>query len=171
MQALSPSSFGLEPWKFVALRSATGIASLGAACFGQETVLSCSLAVAILVRTESDYAEGSEFLHQRSERFPGGYPVFVEDYRAYQEFLEKEGRIMAWARAQSYIACANMMMGATAAGLDSCAIEGFDDVRVLSLLTNDDAGWAVGLIVVFGWADEDPRPKIREPLSSISEIL
>ena len=168
---LSPSSFGLEPWKFVAVRGAQRIRGLGDACFGQEAVYSCALAIVILVRTESAYIEGSEFLRQRASRFPGGYPVFIEDYRGYHAFLEKEGRVMAWARAQAYIPCANMMSGAASAGLDSCAIEGYDEAALLSQLDEDGAEWAMGLMAVFGMADEAPRSKIREPLSAISRIL
>jgi nitroreductase len=168
---LSPTSFGLEPWKFVAVRSAAALEAVGEACLGQEAVSSSSLAVVVLVKREEAYREGSDFLRERSGRFPGGYPVFIEDYRGYHDFLEREDRVMAWARAQAYIACANMMTGATAIGLDSCAIEGYDEDKVLSALSEDKNRWAVGLLTVFGWADEEARPKIRQAMPEISKIV
>jgi len=168
---LSPSSFGLEPWHFVAVASPEKIASLGDACFAQEAVSSSACAVVILVRREAAFEIDAPFLKSRSERFPGGYGVFLDDYRNYHSFLSGEGRILEWSRAQSYIACANMMTGASFIGLDSCAIEGFDEEKVLALLGKDAAFWAAGLVVAFGERDESVRQKIREPIDSISEIM
>ncbi len=167
---LSPSSFGLEPWHFVAVTSPERLLSLGDACFAQEAVLSSACTIAILIRRESAFKIGSAFLKARAERFPGGYAVFAEDYRAYHAFLESRGRVLEWARAQAYIACANVMTGAAGIGLDSCAIEGFDEEKVLPFLGMDASAWTVGLLVSFGQRDEEIRPKIREPIEAISEI-
>ena len=167
---LSPSSFGLEPWHFVALTSPGQISALGDACFAQEAVLSSACTIAILIRRETAFEVDSAFLKARSERFPGGYEIFVDDYRGYHSFLESVGRILEWARAQSYIACANIMTGASSVGLDSCAIEGFDENKVLDLLGMDASLWIVGLLVSFGQRDEEMRPKIRETIESIAEI-
>jgi len=168
---LSPSSFGLEPWRFVVVTDDAGIKTLGDACFAQDPAYTCSAAVVILVRRESAYSLDAEFIGQRARRFPGGYPVFADDYRAYHEFLETEGRILHWARAQSYIACANMMTGAAAIGLDSCPLEGFDEGKVLSALGKDAEYWTVGIVVAFGIGDGEIRPKIREEAENISEFM
>ena len=168
---LSPSSFGLEPWHFVLVSSAEKIARLGEACFSQEPVFTSSFSLAILVRREDHYRLEAEFIHSRAERFPGGNGAFAEDYRGYHDFLDNAGRVMAWARAQAYIACANMMTGAAAIGLDSCPIEGFDEARVLEVVGKNARDWAVGLVVCFGLRDEEIRPKIREEIGSISERI
>ncbi|MFZ2913472.1 MAG: nitroreductase family protein [Rectinemataceae bacterium] len=168
---LSPSSFGLEHWHFTAVTDRKAIAALGAACFGQEAVSSAALVVIILVRTESAYGPDSAFVRERAERFPGGHPVFRADYSGYWEFLEREGRVLSWARAQSYIACANMMTGAAAADIDSCAIEGYDETRVLETLRADPESWAVGIVTSFGRLDEEIRPKIRGSISELASRL
>lgn len=183
---LSPSSFGLEHWKFFVTRaSGAGVAAaapaaraandlpvreaLYDACFAQDAVRTAGLVVAILVHRAADYEPDSAFARQRSERFPGGHPVFRDDYKGYYEFLASEGRIEEWARAQAYIACANMMTGAAAAGVDSCAIEGYREADVLAAFAASPAQWRVGIVAVFGRAAEPPREKIREPLSAIVE--
>jgi len=166
---LSPSSFGLEPWHFVLVASAEKIARLGDACFSQEPVFTSSFSVAILVRKEDHYHLDAEFIHSRAERFPGGYGAFADDYRGYHDFLENTGRTKDWARSQAYIACANMMTGAAAIGLDSCPIEGFDEARVLEVVGKNSRDWAVGLVVCFGARDEEIRPKIREDIGSLSD--
>ena len=193
---LSPSSFGLEHWKFFVNSasiaggaSGAGPASTGAgaggpvraatgtpvrdalydACFAQDAVKTAGMVVAILVHRAADYEPDSVFARQRSERFPGGHPVFRDDYKGYYEFLAAEGRIEEWARAQAYIACANMMTGAAAAGIDSCAIEGYREADVLAAFGAAPVEWRVGIVAVFGRAAEPPREKIREPLSKLVE--
>jgi nitroreductase len=166
---LSPSSFGLEHWKFVASRETTTKERLFAACFGQDCVRTAGLVVSTLVRREAAYDPDGGFVRARSERFPGGHPVFRADYIGYWEFLRSRDSVEDWAKAQVYIAVANMMTGAAAAGVDSCAIEGFDEEKVLEALGQDSASWRVGLVAVFGKSAETSREKIREPFESVVE--
>jgi len=176
---LSPSSFGLEHWRFIAVRakgegqktSEDLIPRLAKACFDQEAVGTASLCVAILVRRKLAYHPDGAFVRARSERFPGGHPVFKADYEGYYGFLESEGRLEHWARSQAYIALANMMTGAAAAGIDSCAIEGYKEAEVLAILDADPNEWNVGIIAVFGKRAEPFRDRIREPLNSIASYL
>jgi nitroreductase len=172
---LSPSSFGLEHWEFVAVRGdARDPASEGRlmdrlreACLSQDAVGTAALFVALLVRPAVDYEPGSEFLKSRASRFPGGYPVFLEDYEGYYAHLVAEGLVEHWARAQAYVACANMMTGAAAAGIDSCAIEGYDQAALLDALGVDRLARRAGLAVVFGYRDEERRERIRESFASV----
>lgn len=179
---LSPSSFGLEHWKFFVSSAETGSSARAAsgpsvrealydACFAQDAVKTAGMVVAILVHRAADYEPDSAFARQRSERFPGGHPVFRDDYKGYYDFLASEGRIEEWARAQAYIACANMMTGAAAAGVDSCAIEGYRETDILAAAGASREAWRVGIVVVFGRAAEPPREKIREPLPELVEYL
>jgi len=166
---LSPSSFGLEPWRFVAARDRGLIERLFEACFRQDAVRTASLVVAILVRRAADYEPDCDFVRSRSERFPGGHPVFRADYSGYYDFLASEGRLEEWARSQSYIACANMMTGAAAAGIDSLAVEGYDEAAVLAALGEPESKWRVGIVAVFGRRAEAARDKIREDRASVIE--
>ncbi len=168
---LSPSSFGLEPWRFVVFSGQEGIKSLGEICFNQEAVSSAAFAVAILLLRSESFQPDSEFVRARSERFPGGYQVFRPDYQPYHEFLESVGRTEHWARAQSYIAASFMMAGAAAIGLDSCPIEGFDESALLRYLAKDENKWMPGIVVVFGKRDENIRHKIREPIENLAEFI
>ncbi len=168
---LSPSSFGLEPWRFVANRPGGQVRqALFEACFAQDGVRTAGMVVAILVRRAEAYDPDGPLVLQRSARFPGGHPVFRADFVGYYEFLKAEGRLEEWARAQAYIPCANMMTGAKAAGIDSCAIEGYKEAEVLAALGFDPDIWRVGIVVTFGRPAEPVREKIREGLKAISEF-
>ncbi len=165
---LSPSSFGIEHWHLFAVRSPSSIASLKAACFDQDAVGTASLAVVAAARRAWAYDPDGEFIAARGCRFPGGLGVFREDFRGYYEYLKAFGLTDHWARAQCYIASANMMTGAASAGIDSCAIEGYEDRAVLDLLSLDADLWATGIVTVFGFsAETGPREKIRMPVSEI----
>lgn len=159
---LSPSSFGIEHWHLYAVRSQDAIARLRSACFDQDAVGTASLVVVAVARRAWAYDPDGEFIAERGGRFPGGLTVFRDDFRGYYEFLESNALADHWARSQCYIACANMMTGAAASGIDSCAIEGYDDRTVLSVLGLDPEKWETGIVTVFGFsAEEAPREKIR----------
>jgi nitroreductase len=165
---LSPSSFGLEHWHLWAVTGAEAKKRLYDACFAQDAVGTASLVVVAAVRRARFYDPASDFIRERGSRFPGGLQVFVDDYRGYWKYLEENGLTDGWARAQSYIACANMMTGAAAKGLDSCAIEGFDDRKVLAALGLSPDEWQTGIVTVFGHsAETEVREKIRMPAEEI----
>jgi len=164
---LSPSSFGLEPWRFIVSRGATEKDALYRACFDQENLRTAALVVTIAVRSAPSYHPESDFVRQRAARFPGGYPVFVADYRPYWQYLDAAGALDAWARSQAYIALANMMTLAAALGVDSCAIEGFREDEVRRILGLKAEDWRLAILVPFGYRDEPVRGKIREPYDAV----
>jgi nitroreductase len=166
---LSPSSFGLEHWHFEVIEGRKSILALGKACLGQEAVCTAPCAIVILTRRGAELDPDSDFVRQRGLRFPGSIEDFIDDYRPYWQGLVRDGRLEHWSRAQGYIAGANMMTGAAATGLDSCPIEGFEEDEVLACIGRKKSEWSVSLVISFGKADEETRPKIREPLDRISD--
>jgi nitroreductase len=104
---------------------------------------------------------------ERGARFPGSLTDFVEDYRPYYDFLREKGRLESWSRSQGYLAVANMMTGSAALGIQSCAIEGFDEDLVLAILGLDRKDWTVSMVILFGYPAEPTRPKIRASLESL----
>ena len=72
-----------------------------------------------------------------------------------------------WRRSQGYLPFANMMAGAAALGIQSCAIEGFDEKKVLRILDVNPEQWQVSLLATFGYPAEAERPKIRESLENL----
>ncbi|MDR1748492.1 MAG: NAD(P)H-dependent oxidoreductase [Spirochaetaceae bacterium] len=168
---LSPSSFGLEHWHFFAVESEPLKDGLYRACFSQDTVSTAALVVVIACRKAQAYDPKGRFVSQRGSRFPGTIEEFIADYEGYYHFLEKSGLLNHWARSQCYIPCANMMTGAAYAGIDSCAIEGYNEQEVLEVLEIDSSVWEIGIVSTFGHRDEEPREHIREPAERIITYL
>ena len=54
-----------------------------------------------------------------------------------------------------------MMIKATELNIQSCAIEGYDNDKVIDALGLDKEDEEVGIVIAFGYPDEDEREKIR----------
>ncbi len=165
---LTPTSFGLELWSFAVVESQEKKQQLYHACFDQESVSTSSATIVVLARTKQFANPDGELVRERGRRFPDPLQVFIDDYRPYYDFLKAEGKLSCWLRSQGYLAIANMMTGAAAMGIQSCAIEGFDEKKVLKVLDFDPNVWQVSLIATFGYPAEAERPKIRESLEHLT---
>ena len=167
---LSPSSFGLEHTRIIAVVDPEIRRALARSSGGHDPMVTAPLVFLFLAPQASAFAPDSDFVRARSARFPGGLSAFCADYDGYYEFLRREGRLEHWARAQSYIALANAMTGAAAAGLDSCAIEGFDEAAVLAAMGTEPGEWIACVMAAFGHRDEERRPRFRLEAGDMSEL-
>lgn len=163
---LSPSSFGLEHWKFIVVSQQENKTSLQSACFNQPQVGDAALVVVILAKT-ADLDPDSTYLHSLLAReYPGkALAPALENYRGFHANTD----IKAWSISQCHIAAANMMTAATAVGLDTCAIGGFQADAVKSLLTIDGARYEIALILPIGYCAESAPEKQRLPLMDLVE--
>jgi nitroreductase len=163
---LSPSSFGLEHWKFVIIDKPEEKAALQGACFNQPQVGNASAVVVILAKI-ADLEPGSDYLKRLMAReYPGdALAPAMENYRAFHRNTD----VRAWSVSQCHIAAANMMTAATALGLDSCAIGGFLPDGVRKALGIDGRRYEIALILPFGYCAEAAHQKLRLPLSELAE--
>lgn len=176
---LSPSSVGLEPWKFVVIQDAALREKLKPVAGGAQGQLpTASHFVVILTRQDlrHDSAHVIKMLkdvHHMPEEVvqhvSGFYKIFIET-----ELEDNERLIFEWASRQTYIALGNMMTAAAQIGIDSSPIEGFDKEKLTSILQSEGimngGEFGVACMVAFGYRQEDPkRPKARQRLDEIVE--
>lgn len=177
---LSPSSFGLEPWRFVVVQEQELREKLKPVAGGAQRQLpTSSHLLFILARRESELKFDSEYvtkLMKEVQKMPEEVVKFVSNmYRMFTEIeLENnEQLIYEWACKQSYIAMGNMMTAAAQIGIDSCPVEGIDREKVASIFHDEGImnkhEFGVACLVAFGYRSEDPhRQKTRQ---SIEEIV
>lgn len=179
---LSPSSFGLEPWKFLVCQNEDHRKAIVEAFWGGERqFLTSSHLIFALVRKshfmhfDSDYVQKSmreimklpeDILNYKSDR----YRIFQEtDY----DLLGSERALVDWATRQLYIPLANMMTAAQMIGIDTCPLEGYNRSRAEELLEerlgvdNEKFGLAYGLAL--GYRVKEPRSRMRHELNEIVE--
>jgi nitroreductase len=176
---LSPSSFGYEPWQFLVIQNPALRERLRAVTWGaQKSLPSASHFVAILTRKQ-DLRHDAAWLQDFSRRIKGmndeGLARRTAVLKKFQEsdfrLLESERALFDWGGKQAYIALANMMSAAAQIGIDSCAIEGFEQdaaERILAeagLLDRDRLGLSV--MVAFGYRVQAQTPKTRRALEEV----
>lgn len=163
---LSPSSFGLEQWRFLVLRDREDKLALQGACFQQAQVGSASVVVVILAKI-ADLAPDSDYLRRLLEReYPGDqFPAALANYRGFHRATD----VRAWSVTQCHIAAANMMTAAAAIGVDSCAIGGFIPEQVRQLLSIDPARYEIALILPLGYCAQGGGEKKRLDLAELVE--
>lgn len=99
----------------------------------------------------------------------------LEKYKSFQEedmkLLKNERALFDWCSKQTYIALANMLTGATALGIDSCPIEGFNYDKMNECLAQegllDPNEYGVSVAATFGYRSRDITKKSRKEFDEI----
>ncbi len=163
---LSPSSFGLEQWKFLVLTSDIHKTAMQDACFQQPQVGNASALVVILAKVAElapDHAYARKLL---AREYPGeAFGPALENYRGFHAHTD----VKAWSISQCHIAAANMMTAAAGIGIDSCAIGGFLPDKVRGILSIDASQYEVALILALGVCAQPAGEKLRLPLQELVE--
>lgn len=176
---LSPSSFGYEPWQFLVIQDPALRDKLLPVTWGARKQLpTASHYVAILVRKGGMRYDGEHVRHMMhdvhkfsAERVAGREKV----YRKFQEsdfrLLDSERALFDWSCKQAYIALADMMTGAAMIGVDSCAIEGYDQGEAEAVLAGagvlDTREWGLAVMVAFGYRVAPPSAKVRQAMADV----
>jgi len=172
----SPSSFGQEGWKFLAITNEELKAKIRVHCWDQVQVTSCSHLVVILVAVDnlkpSSKVPSKRFARRdlpqdKIEAYTEVYANFLKD----REYLEDDKVLYAWGARQTYIAMANMISAAAFKGIDSCPIEGFDKDEVEKVLALDTTKYQVSVVLPFGYRINPQPAKIRLPFEEIVEFI
>ncbi|OIJ15525.1 NAD(P)H-dependent oxidoreductase [Anaerobacillus arseniciselenatis] len=181
---LSPSSIGIEAWKFVVIQNEELRNKLKEVAWGAQGQLpTASHFVAIFARTKQDTKYDSEYIanHLKEvKKFPDEIiPEIQSRYKKFQEdglhILDSERTAFDWASKQTYIALGNMMTAAAQIGIDSCPIEGFDYHGVHNLFKEEglleNGHFDISVMVAFGYRAEEPRPKTRKDINQVVQWI
>ncbi len=179
---LSPSSFGLEPWKFVLIKNEKMLNDMREFAWGAINSLNgASHILMVLARKrvtgDSEYFEriGKEIKNMSEENLKIRKEVFTKFQKEDFKLLENERALFDWASKQTYIAMGNMMTVAASLGIDSCAIEGFNKEMAEKYFSEkgifDLNEYGISYFVSFGYRDEEITSKTRWKLSEIYEVI
>ena len=160
---LSPSSVGLEPWKFVVVEDKNLRQKLKPLCWNQSQITDASVLIAILSRTKHNLFE-SGYIDKRYEKNPR--KEFLVNY------IKSLDNIDEWTKKQCYIVLANILTSAKMIGIDSCAIEGFNSsVEVTKALGYDTDEYDLAVMVALGTPSMDMTPKNRLKKEEVVEVM
>lgn len=173
---LTPSSFGLQPWKFLVIQDAALREKLVPHSWNQRQVADASHLVVMTVRKKVDIAHVDRFMAETA-RIRG---VSTEALAGYRTMIVKDvvegdrSRIATeWAIRQAYIALGNLMTAAALLGIDTCPMEGFEVPRYDEILGLEPQGFTTAVLCPLGYRAATDKyaslPKVRFPKSSVIE--
>lgn len=169
---MSPSSFGMEPWRFLVIQSPEIRAELRKACWNQPQITDSSDVVVILakhkaIEPDTDYVRA---MFARRKLDKDAETAYLARYKNHLESeIAPVMSYYAWSSKQCYIALGNMMTAAAAAGIDSCPIEGFEKAAVEKVLDFDKNEYQVAVIFALGYRAGDQTPRLRHDFDQVVE--
>jgi len=170
----SPSSFGMEAWKFLVITNEELKAKLRPFCWDQVQITSCSHLVIVLAGIENAKVESGmpKKRFTRREMPQETLDFYMDIYAKHLEkTLSTDDNIYAWTAKQSYIALGNMMTAAAFVGIDSCPIEGFEKENVEEVLGLDTSKYQLAVVVPFGYRINEQSSQIRLPFDEGVEYI
>ncbi|MFA5462171.1 MAG: NAD(P)H-dependent oxidoreductase [Sulfurimonas sp.] len=170
----SPSSFGMEPWKFLVITNKELKAKIRPYCWNQPQITSCSHLIVILSAIESLKVESGmpEMRFKRRDMPQEKLDSYVELYANHlKNTLDNDDNIYCWSARQAYIAAANMMTCAAALKIDSCPIEGFDREELQNVLGLDISKYQVALVIPFGYRANPQSSQLRLAFDEVVEFI
>jgi len=170
----SPSSFGMEAWKFLVITNGELKAKLRPACWNQIQITSCSHLLVILAGIDSLKPESGvpKKRFERREMPEDKLEFYLDLYAQHlKETLSSDENIYAWSSKQTYIAAANMMSAAAAIKIDSCPIEGFEKDNVESILELDTKKYQLSLLLPLGHRINEQSSQQRLEFDEVVEFI
>lgn len=170
---LAPSSYGLQPWKFMVITDEATKAKLPAISWNQKQPQDCSHMVVLAARRQVDPAYVDKVIdHIESERQLAGGTM-----SAYRNFLmatvgKSEIQHLDWNARQVYIALGQLMTAAAVLGVDACPMEGINAAAYDQLLglTGSDYTTVVGCALGYRH-QQDQQAALKKVRFSASEIV
>ena len=170
---LTPSSFGLQPWKFLVIDNPEIREKLKAASWGQGQVTDASHLVVLTARTDLAQADIDSWIARLSEvqgtpaEALAGLSGVISSFSAAMTPAEKQ----AWNTRQVYIALGQLMTSAAVLGIDSCPLEGISPADYDTILGLPGTGYATAVACALGYRAADDKyavaPKARFPDAQI----
>jgi len=170
----SPSSFGMEAWKFLVITNDEVREKLKPFCWNQPQITTCSHLVVVLAGIETLKVSSGVVRSQlmRRDMPEDKLDSFIELYASHlSNVLDDDEKIYQWSARQTYIAAANMMSAAAFIEIDSCPIEGFEKENVEKVLELDTSKFQVAMILPFGYRINEQSTQLRSDFESVVEFI
>lgn len=159
---LSPSSFNLQHWKFVAVKSNEIKRKIKEAAWGQEHVESCSFLIAVCGKLNA-FEDASTIYQDADPIIKNKVLPMIKGFYENKEQLQRDEAIRS-----ASLAAMTLMFGAVNRGWDTCPMIGFEPEAISQILELDESHIPV-MLLTLGYRKEDPRP--RSPRRPITEVV
>jgi nitroreductase len=173
---LTPSSFGMQPWKFLIIQDPELREQLVPHAWNQRQVADCSHLVVMTTFREmpEDHIDTNI---RRMMEVRGGTPEALIGFRnmvaGFRQSGQEKGWLGDWAKQQSYIALGQFMLAAALLKIDTCPMEGFVASKFDEILGLTGGAYTTAVLCPAGYRSEDDKyavlPKVRFSLGDVIE--
>jgi nitroreductase len=175
---LTPSSYGLQPWKFLVITDREMRAKLREHSWGQAQVTDCSHYVIFASLRKINEADIDRFLKRASEVRSAP----IDSLAGYRNMMigdvvrgPRSHAANEWAARQAYIALGNFMTAAALLQVDTCPMEGFSPPEYDRILGLEARGLTAAVCCAAGYRSASDKyaalPKVRFDVESVVERL
>jgi nitroreductase len=174
---LSPSSYGLQPWKFFVVQDPATRQKLLPHSWGQKQIIDASHLVVLAVKDNLAPADAEKLIAFTSEQ--RGIPV--QALETYKSMIinslknQTPDATREWSSKQVYIALGQLMAACAVLGVDSCPMEGFSAEHYDEILGLRAKGYRSVVVATVGYRSANDKnatmKKIRYPKSEMVEMM
>lgn len=172
---LTPSSYGLQPWKFLVVTSPELKAQLKPFSWNQSQVTDCSHYVVFTIKKNLTADHVDHFVARMAEV----RQTTVESLASYRNMMvsdvingPRSFNVNDWATRQAYIALGNFMTSAALLGVDTCPMEGIEPVNYDKVLGLHSSGFTTVVACAAGYRSEtDKYAELAKVRFSATEMI
>jgi len=171
---LAPSSYGLQPWKFLVVTDPAVRAKLHPVSWNQPQILDASHLVVFAAKNPPTPADVERHIARTAE-VRGVAPETLDGFK--QMMLGSLGRMThqdahAWAARQCYIALGVFLSACALVGVDACPMEGFQPDRYDEILGLTARGLSAVVIATAGYrAESDPAAQLHKSRFAVQDVV
>lgn len=150
---LAPSSYGLQPWKFLVIENPEVREKLKAVSWNQTQITDASHLVVFLARDTVNVDYVQKFINRVAE--VRGLPLEALD--GYKNMMIEniakapEEQTRQWAKRQTYIAMGFLLETAALLKVDATPMEGLDPQAYDKILGLEGSGWKTTVVTALGY--------------------
>lgn len=175
---LCPSSYGIQPWKFIVVRNPEILKQLTAASWNQSQVENCSHFIVFATPKRMNAEHIHKYIQKMAEvrRIE---PLSLQKFESsmHRDLVEKmdEKDSLSWMRRQAYIAMGFIMETAALLEIDTCAMEGISPAKYDEILGLKDKGLVTVAGLALGYRHKDCKyqniKKVRFDINDVVEYM
>jgi nitroreductase len=165
---LAPSSYGLQPYKFITVSDPAKLEQISRAAFGQPQITTASKVLVIAVETNIS----DETVKNYIDKAAVARNTERVNLEAREQFVNSRLALLSpdqkidWAEKQAFLAIGILVSAAAEAGIDASPMEGFDPHQVDEILDLKAQHLQTALLFALGYRSPEDEfaniPKVRK---------
>jgi nitroreductase len=171
---LTPSSFGLQPWKFIVVETPEIRQQLRDKSFGQPQVTDASHLIVLCAKNDMSLEYVLNWINILAEQ----HQISVEDLAPLQNMMVgfisqmSSEKIANWNAHQIYIALGQLMTSAACLNIDTCPLEGISPTDYDEILGLRNSGYRTVVACALGYRSlEDKYAKAFKARHALNDLI